>query len=59
MSEVLVTVERGQLVESLHRGDIAIVSANGDVISSVGDIEKVVFARSSMKPLQTIPIIET
>lgn len=59
MSEVLVTVERGQLVESLHRGDIAIVSANGDVISSVGDIEKIVFARSSMKPLQTIPIIET
>lgn len=59
MSELLVTVERGQVVESIHRGDIAIVRANGEVISSVGDIEKVVFARSSMKPLQTIPIIET
>lgn len=52
-------VERGQLVESIHRGDIAIVSANGNVVSSVGDIEKVIFARSSMKPLQTIPIVET
>ncbi|WP_224654266.1 asparaginase, partial [Escherichia coli] len=52
-------MERGQLIESIHRGDIAIVNAQGEVISSVGDIEKVVFARSSMKPLQTIPIIET
>ena len=59
MSELLVTVERGQLVESIHRGDIAIVDAKGEVISSIGDIEKVIFARSSMKPLQTIPIIET
>lgn len=59
MSKVLVSVERGQLIESIHRGDIAIVNANGEVISSVGDIDKVVFARSSMKPLQTIPIIET
>ncbi|WP_339253039.1 asparaginase [Sporosarcina sp. FSL W8-0480] len=59
MSELLVTVERGPLVESLHRGDIAIVNARGEVISSIGDIEKVIFARSSMKPLQSIPIIET
>ena len=59
MSEVLVAVERGPLIESIHRGDIAIVKANGEVISSVGDSEKVVYARSSMKPMQTIPIIET
>ena len=59
MSKVLVAVERGPLVESIHRGDIAIVKANGEVISSVGDSEKVVYARSSMKPMQTIPIIET
>src|SRR4051794_34822034 len=59
MSELLVTVERGPLVESIHKGDIAIVRADGEVISSVGDIEKVIFARSSMKPLQTIPMIET
>ncbi|MGG0668544.1 asparaginase [Sporosarcina koreensis] len=59
MSEVLVTVERGRLIESIHRGDIAIVNAKGEVISSVGDIGKVVFARSSMKPLQAIPVIET
>ncbi len=59
MSELLVAVERGPLVESIHRGDIAIVRADGEVISSVGDIERIVFARSSMKPLQSIPIIET
>ena len=59
MSELLIAVKRGQLIESIHRGDIAIVNAKGEVISSVGDIEKVIFARSSMKPLQTIPIIET
>jgi L-asparaginase II len=59
MSERLVAVERGPLVESIHRGDIAIVKANGEVVSSVGDIEKVIYARSSMKPMQAIPIIET
>ena len=59
MSELLVAVERGPLVESIHRGDIAIVKSNGEVITSVGDIEKVIYARSSMKPMQTIPIIET
>ncbi|WP_370644611.1 asparaginase [Sporosarcina sp. ACRSL] len=59
MSNVLVTVERGPIVESVHRGSFAIVNAKGEVISSIGDIERVVFARSSMKPLQAIPIIET
>ncbi|MDW0116703.1 asparaginase [Sporosarcina thermotolerans] len=59
MSEVLVNVERGPLVESKHRGSIAIVNAKGDVIVRVGDIDDVIFARSSMKPLQTLPIIET
>ena len=56
---VLVNVERGNLVESIHRGHIAIVNAKGEVLSSMGDIDKVVYARSSMKPLQAIPIVET
>lgn len=59
MSEVLVNVERGQLVESIHRGNIAVVNAKGEVLASLGEIEKVIYARSSMKPLQAIPIIET
>ncbi|MDN4606575.1 asparaginase [Sporosarcina highlanderae] len=59
MSEVLVNVERGPLVESMHRGSIAVVNAKGDVIARVGDMDNVIFARSSMKPLQTLPIIET
>lgn len=59
MTEVLVNVVRGPLIESVHRGMIAIVNSNGELVASVGDIEKNVFARSSMKPMQAIPIIET
>ncbi|WP_203247835.1 asparaginase [Sporosarcina beigongshangi] len=58
-SEVLVNVERGDLVESIHRGHIVIVNSKGEVVASKGDINKVVYARSSMKPLQAIPIVET
>ncbi|PUB10741.1 asparaginase [Paenisporosarcina sp. OV554] len=58
-TEVLVKVFRGELVESLHRGHIAVVNANGELLYSVGNQEEVIYARSSMKPLQAIPIVET
>lgn len=58
-SEQLVEVVRGNLVESIHNGHIAVVDYKGRLLASKGDVEKVIFARSSMKPLQAIPIIET
>jgi L-asparaginase II len=48
----LVRVVRSGLEESVHLGDVAVVDAGGDPVASVGDPRRIVFARSSMKPLQ-------
>ncbi len=57
MAEVLVHVTRGELVESRHAGDIAVVDSAGRVVASVGDPRVVTFWRSSAKPVQTLPVI--
>jgi L-asparaginase II len=36
----------------VHAGDLAVVDAAGDLVAYVGDPERALFARSSMKPLQ-------
>jgi len=53
----LVEVTRGSLVESRHRGFIAVVDATGSVVASLGDIKTPAWFRSAAKPFQTIPII--
>ncbi|WP_075618918.1 asparaginase [Paenisporosarcina indica] len=58
-AEILVKVSRGELVESLHRGHVAVVNSKGELLYSLGNPLEVVYARSSMKPLQAIPIVET
>ncbi len=55
----LVDVERGGYVESSHSGHIAVVDREGKLLYSCGNPERHTFARSSMKPLQAIPLIET
>jgi L-asparaginase II len=55
----LVEVTRGPLVESIHRGSIAIADAEGELRFSLGDIETPVYPRSSLKPIQTLPLIES
>jgi L-asparaginase II len=56
---VLVEVTRGGMVESRHRGIAAIVDADGHVVAHWGDFEKPVFARSAIKSLQAIPLVES
>lgn len=51
-------ITRGNLVESVHHGSIAVVDANGKLISSHGDPQAVAFLRSSAKPFQAIPFVE-
>jgi L-asparaginase II len=53
----LVEVTRGSLVESRHRGFIAVVDAAGAVIRSLGNIGTPTWFRSAAKPFQAIPII--
>ena len=54
---VLVEVTRGSLIESSHRGFIAVVDASGAVVASLGDISAPAWLRSAGKPFQTIPVI--
>ncbi len=57
MSEVLVKEYRGNIVENVHRGSIAIVSSTGDTIAYLGDIEKQTYMRSASKPIQVLPTL--
>jgi len=48
----LVRVVRTGFEESVHAGDIAAADADGVLVASAGDPDRMAFARSSMKPLQ-------
>jgi L-asparaginase II len=58
-SPFLVDVWRGALAESRHRGAYVVVDAGGIVVEAKGDPERAVFARSAIKPLQALPLIES
>ena len=56
---VLVEITRGPLVESVHRGAFAVVDAKGAVRLSAGDVDRPIFPRSALKPVQAVPLIES
>ena len=56
---ILVEVKRGTLVESIHRGAIAIADTDGNVPFALGNIEVPVFPRSAVKLMQAIPLVES
>lgn len=56
---VLVEVTRGDLVESIHRGAIAVADSQGAIRFALGDVETPVYTRSALKPIQALPLIET
>jgi L-asparaginase II len=56
---VLVEVLRGALVESRHRGAVAVVDADGATVLALGDIATPIFPRSAVKALQALLLIET
>lgn len=49
---VLIEAVRGDLVESVHRGSVAVVSADGGPEWQVGTVEEVMYPRSCAKPIQ-------
>jgi L-asparaginase II len=56
---VLVEVIRGGLVESRHRGAVAIADTGGALVLAVGDVAAEVFPRSAVKVLQALPLVES
>ena len=55
---VLVEATRGSVVESRHRGALAVVDARGGVVLALGDVDQPVFPRSAVKALQALPLVE-
>jgi L-asparaginase II len=56
---VLIEITRGPAVESSHRGSAAVVDGRGKTVAAWGDIERAVYPRSAIKPLQTLAVIES
>ena len=57
MAELLIEVNRGEIIESMHRGDIAVVNYKGDLLYYLGDPYKVTYIRSAAKPLQAMNVV--
>jgi L-asparaginase II len=56
---VLVEVLRGPLVESRHRGAVAVVDTDGATVFALGDVDVPVFPRSAIKALQALLFVES
>jgi L-asparaginase II len=56
---IAVLVRRGELVESEHRVAYAVAASDGRVLHAAGDIDRPIFPRSAIKPLQAIPLLES
>jgi L-asparaginase II len=57
-AQALFEVTRGDIVESVHYGMIAVVTSHGKLLASHGDPQTVAFLRSSAKPFQALPFVE-
>lgn len=54
---VLVEIRRGPIVESRHRGVIVVADPDGRIVLSHGDADLITSTRSTIKPIQAIPLI--
>ena len=56
---LLVEVTRGEMVESRHRGAVAVVQSDGQTAVTIGDIRQMIYPRSAIKPLQAVFLVES
>lgn len=54
----MIELIRGQTVESIHCGAVAVVDVNGHLFASYGKPDTITFLRSAAKPFQALPFIE-
>ncbi len=45
------------MVESRHRGSAAVCDEAGRIVMAWGDVERPIYARSALKPLQALPLV--
>ena len=55
----LVHILRGGALESAHRGHVAVVDGNGRLLAWAGDPDVLTFPRSTFKPYQAVPVVES
>ena len=58
MSLSVVEVWRGAVIESRHHVHVAVVDGHGRLRAACGDPEVLTFARSAVKPIQALPLVE-
>jgi L-asparaginase II len=56
---IVVEVTRGTMVESVHRVVAAVTDADGKPVLAWGDIDRLVYGRSAIKPIQALPVLES
>lgn len=56
---ILVNTWRGEVIENRHRGAVVVCDPRGRVVMSLGNVEALVYPRSSIKALQAIPLVES
>ncbi|MCK5295880.1 MAG: asparaginase [Alphaproteobacteria bacterium] len=56
---IFVKAFRGDIIETRHRGSAIVMKADGTIVGKWGDVDEPMFLRSSTKPLQGIPLVES
>ncbi len=56
---ILVDVQRGELIETVHRGRLAVTAPDGSMLVALGAVDEPMYPRSSVKPLQAIAMLES
>lgn len=59
MSAELLHVTRGDVVETIQRGHLAVIDTHGRLLASSGDADAVSYLRSSAKPLQALMVVQS
>ncbi|MBJ7335060.1 MAG: asparaginase [Chloroflexi bacterium] len=54
---VITVVQRGQITEVAHRGDVAVVADGGRLAASVGEPDRLISLRSAVKPFTTVAVL--
>jgi L-asparaginase II len=55
----LIEHTRGGLPEIVHPGAIAVINAHGQLLRSAGDAQAMSFTRSTLKPFQALPLVQS
>ncbi len=58
-NDPLIGIYRGDELETVHCGSVAVVNAAGETLYTAGDPGQRVFLRSGAKPFQVLPLIES